>query len=360
MRILYLNLILMLLPVVAQAQKPAVWIVTDMSDKTLPGSNKEGTLNDPDDISAMAGYLIMSNEFVTCGIVVASTHRKEHRNSPDQAVWAVDYFGKAFERDRPCLEKRISGYPHGLCVADDAAKREKGYIPVYESVLRRTAERFEEGKSYNLSDYPSVRALFDEVGRKECSGEFVYSSEYPLNVLCWGSLTEPAILVSYCLEKGLLESLKRIRFIAHWTDSSLHQGSLECPECVANCREDAMACRFLKKNAAEGKYTYYECGAIGQHGIVSGSFKGREYYDAFRVSSLGTIFVTGKPVPQGGVDDSDSATYYVLLGRWGVTLSDLLPDGTNAPDKEKVNERMFKLEAVNIREELLRRCQVVE
>ena len=56
----------------------------------------------------------------------------------------------------------------------------------------------------------------------------------------------------------------------------------------------------------------------------------------FLIPTVGTIFVTGKPIPQG-VDDSDSATYYVLLGKWGVTLDDLQSDGTNAPDREKAN-----------------------
>jgi hypothetical protein len=36
-----------------------------MSDKSIPGKNHMGTVNDPDDISAMAGYLLMSNEFET-------------------------------------------------------------------------------------------------------------------------------------------------------------------------------------------------------------------------------------------------------------------------------------------------------
>ena len=53
--------------------KPVVWIYTDMSDKTIPGPNKEGTVNDPDDISAMAGYLLLADCFDTRGIVVAST-----------------------------------------------------------------------------------------------------------------------------------------------------------------------------------------------------------------------------------------------------------------------------------------------
>lgn len=39
----------------ADTGKPVVWIYTDMSDKSIPGPNKEGTVNDPDDISAMPG-----------------------------------------------------------------------------------------------------------------------------------------------------------------------------------------------------------------------------------------------------------------------------------------------------------------
>jgi hypothetical protein len=53
-----------------------------MSDKRLSGTEKEVSVNDPDDISAMAGFLMMANEFETLGIVVASTHRPEHRQSP--------------------------------------------------------------------------------------------------------------------------------------------------------------------------------------------------------------------------------------------------------------------------------------
>ncbi|MCU0748311.1 MAG: DUF1593 domain-containing protein [Akkermansiaceae bacterium] len=81
--------------------KPLVWIYTDMSDSTIKGGNKEGTLNDPDDISAMAAYLLMANEFQTLGIVVASTHRPEHAKTPDQAEWATRYFGGAYAADRP-------------------------------------------------------------------------------------------------------------------------------------------------------------------------------------------------------------------------------------------------------------------
>jgi len=41
--------------------KPRVWIFSEMSDSRLPGPNHRGTINDPDDISVMAGYLTDRN-----------------------------------------------------------------------------------------------------------------------------------------------------------------------------------------------------------------------------------------------------------------------------------------------------------
>ncbi len=35
-----------------------------MSDSTLEGSEQRGHVNDPDDVSAMAGYLLLANEKV--------------------------------------------------------------------------------------------------------------------------------------------------------------------------------------------------------------------------------------------------------------------------------------------------------
>ncbi len=358
MKRILLVLSVLLIAISVEAQKPSVWIVTDMSDKTIPGDNKEGTLNDPDDISAMAGYLLLANEFDTRGIIVTSTHRKEHVTSPDQAQWTVDYFGKAYDHDMKYISKQIKGYPAGLCLASDAKRIKKGYIPVYESALKMTSEHFVPSKSYSLEGYEGVEAMLDEINRKR-RGEWVYSSESPLNILCWGSVTEPAILVSYCIENDMLDVLDRITFIAHWTNSPLHQGTAECPECVANCREDAKACAYLKEKAAASMLKYYECAAIGQHGIVSGSQKGDEYYSQFNVSELGKIFITGKYV-FNGVDDSDSASYYALLGRWGVSLDDILPDGSNTAEREAANEKAFRAEAMNIRNELLRRSNMVK
>ena len=312
-------------------QKPAVWIFTDMTDNTLPGKNHMGTINDPDDISAMAGYLLMANMFETKGIVIASTHRNEHANTPDQLKWVNDFFGNAYQSDLKGLNKNIGGYPDK--------------IPFYQSSIKESAERYNPQKTYSkLTTYSTVRALLEAA---ETESDII-------NVLCWGSLTEPAIFVNYCMANKRTDLLEKIRFIAHWTNSPLHQGTIEHPENVANCREDSEACAYLKKMALEGHIKYYECGAIGQHGIVSGSPKGKEFYDKFRNSMLGTIFIEGKFV-HNSVDHSDAATYWVLLGNWGVSLDDINSNGTNPMGTEKANEMKFKEWSLKIHNELLRR-----
>jgi len=320
----------------AQSQKPKVWIYTDMSDKTIPGPNKEHTVNDPDDISAMAAYLLMSNEFNTLEIVVASTHRKEHKTTPNQGEWADLLFGNAYQKDLKKLNKKLGGF--------------QKKISFTQSCIKESAEHFNDNESYtDLSKYATVNSLI-EIASKQMD---------TINVLCWGSLTEPAILVKHCMETGKTDILKKLRFIAHWTNSSLHQGTPEHPWKVANCNEDINACNYLKEQAFDNKIVYYELGAIGQHGIVSGSQFGDEYYNKFKVSALGKIFAEGKYV-QNGVDDSDAATYWTLLGKWGVNFNNLKSNGINSPEIEKANEKIFFENAKSIREELLRRIKIAQ
>lgn len=315
--------------------KPKVWIYTDMSDPSLPGGNREGTINDPDDFSAMAGYLLMANEFETLGIVVASTHRSAHRATPDQGEWANDYFGAAYQTDVTNLNREIGGYPAAVRFS--------------QSSIKQSGERYDPSRTYHsLEGYDSISQLFELAG--------VGTVADPINVLCWGSLTEPAILVHHCLATEQSNLLEGLRFIAHWTNSSLHQGSLEHPENVANCREDAAACAYLKEQAARGVIRYHECGAIGQAGIVSASPKGAAYFAPFKASRLGRAFAEGKYV-HNSVDHSDSATYWVLLGGWGVGLDDLPSDGTNPPANERRNEERFRAASPRLHEELLRRSQ---
>jgi len=317
----------------ALAQKPVVWIYTDMTDNTLVGNNHMGTINDPDDISAMGGYLLMANMFDTRGIVIGSTHRKEHATTPNQEKWANLFFGDAYKNDLINLNKNIGGYPDK--------------IEFTQSSIKESAERFDPEKDYKILDnYNTVELLFDEVE----------AEKQIINVLCWGSLTEAAILVKHCIITERFDILQKMRFIAHWTNSSWHQGSMEQPENVANCREDAKACAFMKEAALNGYIAYFECGAIGQHGIVSGSPKGDEYYSQFKISELGRIFVEGKYV-HNAPDHSDAATYWVLLENWGVSLHDIKNNGTNFPEIEKMNEEGFLNWSHRIHNELLRRAK---
>ena len=325
-------LVLFFMTALAQAQKPKVWIYSDMSDKTIPGKD-HGTANDPDDISGMAGYLLMANRFDTRGIVVASTHRSEHKTSGNQADWANAFFGEAYKKDVVQLNKNIGGFPSA--------------VNFIQSCIKETAEKYDSTKKYsNLKNYNTVELLLKEA---EKSNDII-------NVLCWGSLTEPAILVNYCLTNNRSDILNKLRFIAHWTNSSLHQGTIEQPWKVANCNEDRAACEYLKEKALNGFITYYECGAIGQHGIVSGSQKGVEYFDQFKKSNLGKIFAEGK-FAYNSVDHSDSATYWVLLGNWGVSLNDIASNGTNFIEVEQKNEDQFMLFSKSIHNELLRRSK---
>jgi hypothetical protein len=316
---------------IALAQKPRVFIYTDMSDNELPGTNHMGTINDPDDISAMAGYLLFANMFDTRAIVIASTHRSEHRNTPDQAIWANQFIGDAYRADVANLNKHIGGFPEDVLFV--------------QSSIKETSERYNPDYTYlTLDNYPTVKLLYDEL---------VLSDEM-INVLVWGSLTEPAILVNYLLAHDRKDLLEQIRIITHWTNSWFRQGTRENPEHVANCREDAQACHYLKMAALDGHIKYYDTSAIGEHGIVSGAPTDESYFDQFRASNLGTIFVEGKFV-RGRVDWSDAATYLVLLGDWGVSLNDVKSNGTNPPEVEQANEAAFRFWSPRVHDELLRR-----
>ena len=312
--------------------KPLVWIYSDMSDKNIKSSDGK-PVNDPDDISAMAGYILMSNEFKTLGIVVSSTHRSQLKNTANQADWAKAYFGSAYESDLKNLNNNIGGYQSSL--------------PFIESCIKETSEHFDPSSSYTtLNNYPSIKALLDKVK----------NTNEIINVLLWGPLTESAIFVKHLETTGQTDLLSKVRFIAHWTNSSLHQGTVDHPENVANYTDDAKAGKYLKDKAKEKEITYYELGAIGQHGIVSGSQKGTEYYDQFNGSRIGKIFRTGK-FEYNCVDHSDSATYWTLLEDYGVSLNDVNSDGTNPTDKEQNNENKFKYNSKRIHDELLRRAK---
>jgi xylan 1,4-beta-xylosidase len=333
-KIKWVALILSCATILSAQTKPKVWIYTDMSDKSIKGIEKQGSANDPDDISAMAGYLLMANEFDTKGIVVSSTHRTAHKTSPNQAQWAESYFGVAYEQDIINLNKKLGGYQEEM--------------KFMESCIKSTGELFDPSKEYkSLANHSTIKALYDLASVEKDA----------IHVLLWGSVTEAAILVKHCVSNKNTEPLKKLKFIAHWTNSYWHQGSMDKPHQVANCTEDAQACAYMKEMAKKGVIKYYETAAIGQHGIVSSAQKGKHYYNQFRTSALGNIFVNGKFVNHC-VDHSDAATYWALMGKWGVSLNDIQSNGTSTPEIEKANEKKFDNWSHRIHDELIRRSTI--
>lgn len=319
------------------AQKPKVCIISDGSDKNIIDPELGRHIGDPDDISAIASYLLMSNMFDTRAIVVSSTQNYKGKVVPNQKLWADKLFGEAYKKDLPELNKNIGGY--------------QNEINFVESCIKENGERYIPTQKYiNLDRYKSVKALFDEADK--CKDT--------LNVLCWGVLTEQAILVNHCLSTNRTDVLNKIRFIAHWTNSSSKVGTLSRPDSVHNCFNDVEACTYMKNVALKGQIKYYECSAIGQYGIVEGGPKGKAYYNQFTTSALGTVFAEGKYITwKNTVDDSDCATYWVLLGNYGVSLKNIASNGTNPIATEQQNEAVFYKNASLMRNELLRRATAV-
>jgi len=318
-------------------KKPKVWIISDGSDKSI--KNEEGkTIGDPDDISALANYLLMSNMFDTRAIVVGSVFNISMDRVGSQKKWADEYLLKAYLEDLPNLNKNIGGYQDSILFL--------------ESFLRESPVKYKPRKIYlDLSDYSTVQALFDEIDR----------SDDLINVLCWGTLTEPAILTNHCLAMGRQDILQKVRFISHWTHSYFRVGSMEHPEAVHNAFNDANAAAYIKQVALDGHIKFYECSASGQYGIVEGSPRGREFYDQFSGSAIGRVYLEGKYAEwMETVDDSDSATHWALLGDWGLSLGDINSNGTNFPEIEQANEKAFHEWAPRIRNELLRRAKAAQ
>lgn len=314
------SILLLLVSMSMMAQKPAVWLISD------GGKN----INDPDDISAIASYILMSNHFDTRAIVLGSTTHPWNKETENQQKWAEETYGKAYKADLPNLNTYIGGY-----------QKEFRFL---ESSIKGQGKSFSPVVNYSLKDFPSIQALFKEVDK----------SKQIIHVLCYGPLTEQAIFVSYCIKNKRTDVLNKVKFISHWTSSNFHVGTKENPEHTHNCFADGVACHYMKQRALDGTIQFYECGGIGQYGIVESAQKGKRFYSFFKESHLGKIFAEGK-FNKNRVDDSDSATYWALLGNYGVSLDDIASNGTNYPEVEMRNEKAFSKRAKDIRKELLRR-----
>lgn len=308
---------LLLLPIslFSLAEKPTIWVYTDLSD---PRDQRVGghPYNDPDDICSLAALLLQANRFDIAGIVFSSTNRK---GLPDATSFVEDTFAAAYARAVPHLNAELGGF--------------QPEIPFHRSSIYHGGtmpDRFDPRQDYaSLSDYPTVRELVDLAGGK------------PVYVLNWGPMTESAIAVKHCIDTGNTTALKNMTFISHWTMSYIAQGSPETPYKVANCRDDGSACDYIHRMAAERPdVKLIELGSVGQTGVVDGS-SGFPRYQDFETSSLGQVFVHSK-FYHGKPDQSDGSTFWLLTGAFGPTLEDYAMDGTlDQVTEERVRDKFL-------------------
>ncbi len=315
------------LAAIATAEKPRVWIYTDLSD---PRDQRTGghPQNDPDDIVTMAALMLEANRFDIEGIVVSSTNRK---NMSNPMPFVRDVLLEAYEYEAPFMNEVYGGYPASL--------------PFMRSTITQVAnpKRFDPIKDYSdLENYGTVAKFLEA------------AQEGPIYCLSWGPLTEPAIAVKHCLDTGKMDTLANIVFISHWTMSFYAQGSPETPYRVANCRDDEKACLFIHDRAREySEIRYIEVGSVGQNGIVDGS-AGFERLSEFNNSRLGQIYVNAKRYGDKP-DMSDGSTFWLLTEAFGVELDHYRHDGTLDQATEEAARDKFKANGHRIVQDLLDR-----
>lgn len=317
-------LLLAFAPLLASGAKPNIWVYTDMSDPRVQRSGGH-PYNDPDDICTLAALLLQANRFNIETIVYSSNHRKGLGPDTD---FVESIFGGAYAHDQPHLDAALGGY--------------QPTVNFVRSSLRRTdpTERFDPDQDYvDLSDLPTVQALVD------------YATEHPVYVLLWGPVTEGAIAAQHCLATGNEAALANMTFIAHWTRSYIAQGTPETPHKVANCNDDSRACLWLHETAQrDRRVKFVETGSTGQTGIVNGS-SGYAHFADFQNSRLGQIFIHAKNYG-GKPDQSDGATFWVLIDELGATLADLTTDGTFSQAREENVRDKFLADGHAILEDL--------
>ncbi|MDQ8197999.1 DUF1593 domain-containing protein [Pelagicoccus enzymogenes] len=309
----FILLLFTLLPLSANAEKPNLWVLTDMSD---PNDRRAGghPQNDPDDIVSLASLLLQANRFHIERIVYASNQREGLK---DPTAFVNEVFVAAYQHDLPYLKQKYSGYPDSISYALSSINQNGSSTP------------FDRDKDYrDLSELSTVQDLVS------------YASEHPVYVLIWGPATEAAMAVQHCLTTGNDAALRNMTFVAHWTKSLIAQGTPEKPFHVANCRDDEAACHYLHEIALEHPdVKYIELGSSGQTGIVNGSANYPEM-DEFANSRLGQIFRYAK-FYHGKPDQSDGATFWLVTEAFGPTLSDVAHDGSLEMENEKRIRDLF-------------------
>ena len=309
------------------AAKPNIWVLTDMSDPrdTRPGGHP---FNDPDDICSMAALLLEANRFNIVGISFSSNTRI---GLADPTPFVNDVFVAAYANDQPFLNATFGGYPPT--------------IPFLRSSINRDGapQKFDPAANYrDLTRLETVKKLVD------------FATTEPIYVLCWGPLTEAAIAVQHCLTTGNEAALANMTFVSHWTKSWIAQGTPETPFKVANCNDDARACAFLHDQALKDPLVkFIELGSVGQTGVVNGAAD-YPHFERFRQSRLGQIFIHSK-FYGGKPDQSDGATFWLLVEELGATLADYPQNGTLDQTTEEHARDQFLADGHAILDDLLAR-----
>ena len=341
------------------AQKPRIWIHTDMTaaydySKTSSIAEAETDQNsDPDDHVALAIYLMMANKFDTKAIVMGVTNRNTNMNV---LTFFNETFRPAYASDVECLNRELGGYP---AVED---------IPAYESSLTAGNNKIEFddspiGKYDSYSSLPAtVKLLVDELKKDD------YSYEAPLYVLEWGGMTEAAMVIRHLQRNNEIEALRRMYIVSHWhtsytntqSNNNCYSGSDADKYGCANCNVNCEACRFVRNEAkkTDALFRWVDLASVGQTGIVNGYnnyFNGGidgSTYRQFQKSRLGDLFVKSK-FAYGKPDGSDCATFYAVLGNYGVTLSDYNNNGQTTASQESSAMNKFKSRGHDMLDELM-------
>lgn len=316
----------------AHAERPNIWVISDMVDPTDEGPSG-GSRSDPDDIVSMAGLLLSANRFHIEAIVVGSG---VHRNMRNPLPFVENVLLSAYRNDLPGLQARYGGFQER--------------IDFKWSSVTRTPEpiKFDPTNDYaDVSKLTTVQALVD------------YAREKRVYVLSWGPLTESAIAVRHLITRGDAATLENLTFISHWTESHIRQSPYYTADepnySVANCAVDVEACRYIHRAAqSDRRVRFIELNSAGQSGLVDNSL-GHFDREKFGHSRIGQILISAKSDP--APDQSDGATHFLLSGAFAMTLADYADDGTSDAASEAAHVASFKKAAPAIMADLQARAQ---
>ena len=351
----------------AYAQKPNIWITSDFTGLKVgqpkfknngPNASQFNAAGDPDDYNALILYLMHANKFNTAGIVLGSDFNNRSKPAQDVLTTFNNEILPAFQHDVN-IWNSPSG-PGGYPSASEISSIVMGAHP--------QTPAFNPNKNYsNFNTLPAtVKALVNELKRTK------YSRQNPLYVLVWGPLTDPAIAIAHLKANNDMSALERLFIVSHWTSSFNDQfGPLNCIDGlpmnirrklgVPNCAEDCQACWYTHDQATKpnARYRFVDVGSAGQTGFFAGA---RSYFangglngpraKAFTKSVMGNLYIKSNYI-HGGPDGSDAASFLVVMGNYGVKLSDFNDNGNLTVQHETAAINTLKSNTPRILEDLL-------